>query len=85
MLMTIAPTFECLLNDQFDDPNYVLHDGFLYYGNRICIPQTSLCDFLICELHVGGAANHHDREHMTYLVSDRFYWPRLANDVARVV
>ena len=35
---------------------YVLHDNFLFLGHKLCIPQTSLREFLVWELHAGGLA-----------------------------
>ena len=33
---------------------FVLHDGYLFLGRKLCIPKTSLRKFLVWELHAGG-------------------------------
>jgi len=33
---------------------FVIHDGFLFRGSKLCIPKTSFRDFLVCEIHAGG-------------------------------
>ncbi|KAL6562636.1 hypothetical protein OROGR_003643 [Orobanche gracilis] len=66
-------------------PAYQVVDGYLFHGTRLCIPSTFLRDFLIWELHDGGLAGHLGRDKTTILVADRFLWPSLRKDVARVV
>ena len=36
-------------------------------------------------MHVGGLAGHFGRDKTIALVKDRFYWPSLEKDVARIV
>uniref|UniRef100_A0A2N9IC59 Reverse transcriptase n=1 Tax=Fagus sylvatica TaxID=28930 RepID=A0A2N9IC59_FAGSY len=37
-------------------------DGYLFKANKLCIPRTSVRDFLVWELHVGGLAGHFGRD-----------------------
>ncbi|MGV7953776.1 integrase zinc binding domain-containing protein, partial [Mycobacterium kansasii] len=64
---------------------YVLKDDFLFKGDRLCISRMSLREFLIWELHSGGIAGHFGRDKTIALVEDRFYWPSLKRDVAKVL
>ncbi|KAJ0967944.1 hypothetical protein J5N97_024861 [Dioscorea zingiberensis] len=65
--------------------DFLLRDGYLFRGSTLCIPRTSLRDFLIWELHAGGLAGHFGKDKTIALVEDRFYWPSLKKDVIRVV
>ncbi|KAK8954475.1 hypothetical protein KSP39_PZI002180 [Platanthera zijinensis] len=64
---------------------FQIWEGYLYRGSHMCIPSTSYRDYLIWELHAGGAAGHFGRDKSIAIVEDRFYWPGLKRDVARVV
>lgn len=59
------------------DPDYMLHDGYVFYWSRLCILKTLARDFLIWDLYAGGIVGHHDRDHTIALVEDRFFWPNL--------
>ncbi|XP_062104369.1 uncharacterized protein LOC133815562 [Humulus lupulus] len=59
--------------------------GYLFHGNQLCIPRTSLRDHLICELHASGLAAHPGRDRTRALFEDRFYWPHLRKHVQRFV
>jgi hypothetical protein len=64
---------------------YSIHRGFLFKGTRLCIPHTSLREFVIQELHSGGLAGHFGRDKTIGLVEDRFFWPQLRRDVQMVI
>jgi hypothetical protein len=64
---------------------YLIHDGFLFKGSRLCVPKCSLRDAIILESHQGGLAGHFGRNKTLKLVQERFIWPRMNIDVARIV
>lgn len=59
---------------------FIIKDGHLFRGTKLCIPRTSLRDFLIWELHAGGLAGHFGRDKTIPIVEDRFYWPSLDHE-----
>lgn len=61
---------------------YTIHDGFLFRGTRLCVPDCSLRLQLIMELHQEG---HVGRDRTLHLVSSSYFWPSLRRDVERFV
>ena len=52
---------------------------------KLCIPRTPLKDLLIWDNHAGDLVGHFGRDKTIALVEDKFYWPSLKRDVARIV
>ncbi|KAL1218313.1 hypothetical protein V5N11_022857 [Cardamine amara subsp. amara] len=61
---------------------YVIYDGFLFHGAQLCIPESSLRQQLIRELHGEG---HIGRDRTLKLVSSSYFWPTLRRDVERFI
>lgn len=64
---------------------FFIQDGFLFRGNLLCIPKTSLREFLVRELHASGLAAHTGCDKTIDLLESRFYWPHMRRDIDRFV
>ena len=78
-----VPFAKCSIDKGFED--FYLHKGFLFKGNKICIPESSLRSLLLQESHGGGLMGHFGREKTYDMLSTNFYWPRMYRDVERHV
>ena len=65
--------------------DYTLQDGYLFKANKLCIPRSSVRDFLVWEIHAGGLAGHFGRDKTIEEVERQFYWPGLKRGVAKIV
>lgn len=64
---------------------YTLLDGYLFRHHRLCIPKTSLREFLVWETHAEGLAGHFGKDKTILAVEYQFFWPSLKRDVAQIV
>ena len=64
---------------------FILYDGYLFLGRKLCIPRTSFREFLDWELHAGGLAGHFENEKTIEAVEYRFYWPSLKRDLLNML
>jgi hypothetical protein len=61
---------------------FVLHNGFLFKGTQLCIPEGSLRLKIIKERHDEG---HMGRDKTFQLVAEQFYWPSMRREVDKLV
>ena len=52
---------------------YHILEGFLFKGDQLCIPHTSLWEALIKEAHSNGLAGHFGQDKTFETVSIRYY------------
>ncbi|XP_026396640.1 uncharacterized protein LOC113291306 [Papaver somniferum] len=57
--------------------DYLIQDGFIFKGNRSCIPHCSLRLHLIQELHGSGLGGHFGRDNTIALIEERYFCPSL--------
>nr|GEW80356.1 RNA-directed DNA polymerase [Tanacetum cinerariifolium] len=60
---------------------FLFQEGFLFHGNRLCIPDCSLRLEILNETHEGGLGGHFGRNKTVALLKDRFFWPKMMKDV----
>ena len=77
--------YKDLLNGEFSEHSkFTVHDGYLYHGNQLCLPTTSIRKYVLRELHGGGCSGHLGCDKTLAIVEDRFFWPCLKTNVAKI-
>ncbi|XP_076940379.1 uncharacterized protein LOC143609533 [Bidens hawaiensis] len=82
--LTTDPYFSVVLQDvqASQKSDFLLHDGFLFKGNQLCIRDSSLRLKIIQELHGEG---HVGRDRTLHLVQSSYFWPTMRKEVDRYV
>ncbi|KAA0038374.1 putative pentatricopeptide repeat-containing protein [Cucumis melo var. makuwa] len=80
--------FEIILytcTNHVNPKDFHIVDDFLFKGDLLCIPHTSLRETLIKEAHLGGLASHFGQDMTFELIATRFYWPQIRRDTYNFV
>ena len=62
--------------------DFLVHKGFLFNNNQLCIPDCSLRLRIIQELHGEG---HVGRDQTLQLIRDSYFWPSMHKEVEHFV
>ena len=59
-------------------------DGYLFRENRLCVPNSSMRELLVCEAHGGGLMGHFGVRKTLDVLHEHFFLPKMKRDVERV-
>jgi len=57
--------------------DFLIHDGFLFKGKRLCVPQSSIRQSLVREAHEGGLRGHFGVAKTLDVLHEHFFWPHM--------
>ena len=64
---------------------FYVQDGFMFKGNKLCIPKCCVQELLVREVHSGAIAGHFGIHKTMDLLAENFFWPKMIQDVQSVV
>ncbi|KAH7575977.1 hypothetical protein JRO89_XS02G0267200 [Xanthoceras sorbifolium] len=83
-LLQLDPYFAAIMLNlnAIENRDFLVVDGFLFHGNQLCVPDSSLRFQIIKELHGEG---HVGRDRTLQLVKSNCFWPTIRREVERYV
>jgi hypothetical protein len=66
-----------VLRDRSKWEEYMIQEGLLFKGNKLCIPKCSMRDNLLKEKHSGGLAGHFRHDKTFTQLRSSYYWPSM--------
>ena len=62
-----------------------MHQGFLFKGNKLCIPKIPLRTVLVKEVNEGTLGGHFGIQKTLNTITQHFYWPRILGIVGKQI
>ena len=59
-------------------------DGYLFKENKLCVPNSSMREFLVREAHSGGLMRHFGGKKTLDTLHEHFFWQKMRRDVERI-
>jgi hypothetical protein len=59
-------------------------DGYLFRGNQLCVPNSSMRELLLREAHGGDLMGHFGVRKTLDVLHEHFFLPKMKRDVERV-
>ncbi|XP_074277528.1 uncharacterized protein LOC141601157 [Silene latifolia] len=80
--------FEHLKELYKDDPDFSnelispinlfsVQEGYLFKGNKLCVPKSSIRELLVREAHGGALAGHFGVNTTYDILGEHFYWTKM--------
>jgi len=74
-----------LLRDINQWMEYMIQEGLVFKGSRLCIPRCSMRDNLLKEKHSGRLARHFGHDKTYAQLCSSYYWPGMRSNVKKFV
>ena len=65
--------------------DFLIQEGYLFKGTRLCIPKCGTRELLIREVHEGALAGHYGENKTSIMLKEHFYWPNMEKDVQDIL
>jgi len=72
----------CLKHPKGD---FLIQEGYLFKGVRLCIPKCNPRELLMREVHGGSLAGHFGESKTLTMLREHYYWPGMEKDVQDIL
>ena len=61
--------------------DFLVQDGYLFKGTRLCVPKCGTRELLVREVHGGSLASHYGENKTAMVLKEHYFWPGMDKDV----
>ena len=79
VMKTLGELYSACLKHLKED--FLLQDGYLFKGMRLCIPKCETRELLIKEVHGGSLVGHYGQNKALIMLMGHYYWLGMSKDV----
>ena len=65
--------------------DYLIQDGYIFKGARLCVPKCSTRELLVREVHGGSLAGRYGENKTSLMLKEHYFWPRMDKDVQDII
>jgi len=65
--------------------DFLIQEGFLFKGTRLCVLRCSTRELLIRDAHGGSLASHYGENKTFIMLRGHYYWPGIVKDVQDIL
>jgi len=65
--------------------DFSLQEGYLFKGNRLCVPRSGTRERILREIHSGSLAGHFGEDKTYTMAKERYYWPHMPKDIQDLI
>ena len=65
--------------------DYSIHEGYLFKGNRLCVPRCGTHELILREVHRGALAGHFGEDKTYIMVKEHYFWPHMLKDIQDLI
>ena len=70
--------------DKIAFEKFYKHDGYLFMGDKLCVPNCSIHELLVLKAHGGGMMGHFGVRKTLEILHEHLFWPKMKKDVIRI-
>lgn len=64
---------------------YLIQNGILFKGEKLCIPKLSMRENIIREKNCSGLGSHFGIDKIADMVKRSYFWPKMNNEVKKFI
>jgi len=65
--------------------DFLIEEGYLFKGTRLCIPKCGTRELLIREVHGGSLVGHYGVNKTSIMLKEYYHWPSMDKDVQDIL